>query len=208
MSQPQTVELLARARQGSEAALNDLFQRYAGKLLTLIRLRMGPSLRARLESRDILQASLLKAFAGLEQAQGEDGTSLMAWLAAIAENEIRDQAAYHRRQRRDVGREVPLEGEGTPPLARRVRSALSRMVAGEEEQRLERALESLTAQHREVILLRKLEELTYPEIARRLGKSPDACRMLYARAMTALTLILEEGDAGGGTPHEGGAEAP
>jgi DNA-directed RNA polymerase specialized sigma24 family protein len=41
-----------------------------------------------------------------------------------------------------------------------------------------------------VILLRKYEELSFPDISRRLGKSEDACRMLFARAMTALTLRL------------------
>ena len=39
-------------------------------------------------------------------------------------------------------------------------------------------------------LLRKFEELSFPEIARRLSKSEDACRMQFARAMTALTLAL------------------
>jgi DNA-directed RNA polymerase specialized sigma24 family protein len=43
-----------------------------------------------------------------------------------------------------------------------------------------------------VILLRKYEELPFGEIARRLGKTEDACRMLLARAMTALTLKMSE----------------
>ena len=43
-----------------------------------------------------------------------------------------------------------------------------------------------------MILLRKFEELSFAEIARRLGKSEDACRMLLARAMTALTLALSD----------------
>jgi len=70
------------------------------------------------------------------------------------------------------------------------RSALSQAILTEEAQQLEAALESLTPAHREVILLRKFEELPFGEIARRLGKSEDACRMLLARAMTAFTLKL------------------
>ena len=38
----------------------------------------------------------------------------MAWLARIAENEIRDQADYHRRQRRDAARAVPLDAAARP----------------------------------------------------------------------------------------------
>jgi DNA-directed RNA polymerase specialized sigma24 family protein len=41
-----------------------------------------------------------------------------------------------------------------------------------------------------VILLRSFEELSFPQIAAILGKSEDACRMQFARAMTALTLAL------------------
>ena len=58
--------------------------------------------------------------------------------------------------------------------------------------RLEDAIESLTPSHRDVILLRKFEELSFAEIGQRLGKSEDACRMLLARAMTALTLKMSE----------------
>jgi DNA-directed RNA polymerase specialized sigma24 family protein len=43
---------------------------------------------------------------------------------------------------------------------------------------------------RELIILRKLEELTFPEIARRLGKTEDACRVGFSRAMAALTLKM------------------
>jgi RNA polymerase sigma-70 factor (ECF subfamily) len=191
MDRRESTELLRRAREGSDEALNELYARYAGKLLALIRLRMGKDLRAQLESRDILQAALLKSFEHLGQLDGSDTGSLMGWLARIAENEVRDRADYHGRQRRDARREVPLD-EGVGAVAERARSALSQVIWGEEAERLERALESLDEKHREVILLRKYEELSYREIGERLGKSEDACRMLLARAMTALTLAMEE----------------
>jgi RNA polymerase sigma-70 factor (ECF subfamily) len=191
MDRRESTELLRRAREGSDEALNELYARHAGKLLALIRLRMGKDLRAQLESRDILQAALLKSFEHLGQLDGSDTGSVMGWLARIAENEVRDRADYHGRQRRDARREVPLD-EGFGAVAERARSALSQVIWGEEAERLERALESLDEKHREVILLRKYEELSYREIGERLGKSEDACRMLLARAMTALTLAMEE----------------
>jgi len=55
---------------------------------------------------------------------------------------------------------------------------------------VEAALESLPDASRELIILRKYEELTFPEIARRLGKSEDACRMAFSRAMAALTIAM------------------
>ena len=177
-----------RAKAGSADAVNELYERCAARLLAYIRLRMGRELRTRLESRDILQATLLKSFEHFEDFEGQHSGSLMAWLAKIAEHEIRDRADYQHRQRRDAAREVRLETDAALPAA--ARSALSQAILTEEAQQLEAALESLTPAHREVILLRKFEELPFGEIARRLGKSEDACRMLLARAMTALTLKL------------------
>ena len=177
-----------RAKAGSADAVNELYERCAARLLAYIRLRMGRELRTRLESRDILQATLLKSFEHFEDFEGQHSGSLMAWLAKIAEHVIRDRADYQHRQRRDAAREVRLETDAALPAA--ARSALSQAILTEEAQQLEAALESLTPAHREVILLRKFEELPFGEIARRLGKSEDACRMLLARAMTALTLKL------------------
>lgn len=191
MDRTESTALLKDARAGSREALNSLMERCAGRLLAFIRLRMGGSLRSHLESQDILQASLMKAFTGIDRFEHGHTGSLMAWLARIAENEIRDQAEYHKRKRRDAARVVPL-ADGLDGLGTQVRSMISEVVLGESMERLERALESLDDNHREIIILRKYEELGFREIGQRLGKSPDACRMLLARALTALTLRMNE----------------
>jgi len=191
MDRADTQALLERAQAGSADALNALFERCAGKLLALIRVRMGRGLRAHLESQDILQAVLLKAFQRIDQFQRADAGSLMAWLARIAENEIRDQADHHRRQRRDPARVCRTEG-AADHLADQVRSLVSGLVFNETLRRIERALDELEEPHREVIVLRMFEELSFQEIGERLGRSPDACRMLLARALTALSLKTRE----------------
>ena len=181
-------DLIRRAQEGSPEALNALYERCAGRLLAYVRLRLGRDLRARLESRDILQVAMVKSIEHLNEFKGQETGSLMGWLARIADNEIRDRADYYQRQRRDAAREMPLEDDA--PVAALTRSALSRVILDEEAERLEAALEALSPAHREVILLRKFEELSFADIARRLGKSEDVCRTLLARAMTALTLRM------------------
>jgi RNA polymerase sigma-70 factor, ECF subfamily len=185
-----TADLLQRAKGGSSDALNYLYERCAGRLLAYIRLRLGRDLRGRLESGDILQATFLKSLQHLHELEGTETRSLMAWLARIAEHEIRDRADYHGRQRRDAAREVAIDEHALP--AALTRSALSRLILSEEARRLETALESLSPAHRDVILLRKFEELSFAEVGQRIGKSEDAARMLLTRAMTALTLKLAE----------------
>ena len=189
MTREESTVLLREARQGSREALGELYSRYGARLLAFIRMRIGGDLRARVESRDILQAALMKSFQRLAQFEGGDGATLMGWLMRIAENEIRDQVDYQHRQRRDVSAAVPIDAGGVD-LAAQARSAFSEAVVSEEAERLGAALESLDADHREVIVLRKLEELSFKEVALRMGRTEDACRMLLARAMVALTLQL------------------
>jgi RNA polymerase sigma-70 factor (ECF subfamily) len=190
MSQDRRSALLREAREGSPEALDDLFREIGPPLLALIRMRLGPLLRRRVDSQDVLQATLLKAFTRLDQFEGSGSNTLMGWLAVIARNEVRDLADYHRRGRRDVGAEVPIEEEAAR-LEAEVRTLVRRLDLEEQQLRLERAIDDLKPEHREVILLRKYEDLTFEEIGRRLGRSPDACRMLLARAMTALTRAME-----------------
>ena len=189
MERAESTALLRAAREGSAEALDRLYAQVGSRLLALIRLRMGASLRARLESRDILQATLLKSFEHIDRFEGDTGGSLMAWLARIAENEIRDRVDHARRDRRDLVREVTLEPAGAT-VPSRERSPLSVAILSDEAARLESAIERLDAPHREVILLRKFEDLSFKEIAARMGRSEDACRMLLARALAALTIEL------------------
>ena len=189
MDRASSTAVLREALAGSDRALDTLYERCGPRLLSFIRLKMGRSLRARLESRDILQATFLKSFQHLDDFEGEDGRSLLGWLMRIAEHEIHDRADFHHRQQRDAKREEDVGGHSGLLLARS-RSALSRLIIDERAERVEAALESLSEAHRQVILLRSFEELSFPQIAKVLGKSEDACRMQFARAMTALTLAL------------------
>jgi RNA polymerase sigma-70 factor (ECF subfamily) len=188
MDPASSTAVLRQALAGSDAALDTLYARFGPRLLSFIRLKMGRSLRARLESRDILQATFLKSFEHLDDFDGLNGRSLLGWMMRIAEHEIHDRADFHTRQQRDARREDDMGDH--PDIVARTRSALSRLILDERAERVEHALASLTEPHRQVILLRSFEELSFPEIAGRLGKSEDASRMLFARAMTALTLAL------------------
>ena len=189
MSPEESSRLFAEARPGSREALSVVFERYGGRLHALIRLRLGPNLRRRLESRDIVQATLLKAFQGIDRFDGSGSRSLMAWLGTIAQCEICDQADFYRRKKRDAALDTTLDDD-LDPIAEQVRSEVSRLQLKADGERLERALDELREAQREMILLRDFEELTFPEIGERLGKSAGACRKLYVRTLTELTVKL------------------
>jgi RNA polymerase sigma-70 factor (ECF subfamily) len=58
----------------------------------------------------------------------------------------------------------------------------------EDLDKLEKAIDELKPEYRQVVLLTKIEGLSYKEIGRKLGKSADAVGMLLSRAMVVLTL--------------------
>ena len=62
----------------------------------------------------------------------------------------------------------------------------------EEGVRLAEILARLSDDDREVILLRNVEGLPHDEVARRMGRSPGAVRMLWARALARLRKEVEK----------------
>ncbi|MDX1383020.1 MAG: RNA polymerase sigma factor [Thermoanaerobaculia bacterium] len=191
MDRSESTTLVQRARAGSTTALDALLGNYGERLLAVIRLRLGRQLRREVESRDVLQNTLLKAFERIDQFEGSGADTFMGWLVAIAQNEIVDQADYYRRLCRDQRLRQSIRTGWDLP-ARQLHGEISRIALAEETRRLEDAIESLTEDHREVILLRQFEELGFREVGERMGRSEDAARMLFARAMTALSVEMRK----------------
>src|SRR5688572_33110540 len=102
MDGPGSTEVIRAAIDGARSkapldneAVDRLYQRYAPRLLSYIRLKIGRRLREKMDSGDILQAALLKSYQHLDEFRGSNGRALMAWLAKIADREIVDRADYH-----------------------------------------------------------------------------------------------------------------
>jgi RNA polymerase sigma factor (sigma-70 family) len=108
---------------------------------------------------------------------------------ADAEEMVQDRGRYE--QARGQGRHVGIDDL----VAQSEAPGAEQIVAG--KQRLKRMLAALNAlppRARQVVILRRFENLTYLQIARRLGISVSAVEKHMARAMAALRLDLVEGD--------------
>lgn len=176
-----SVELARRIQGGDATAWEALYRRYHDALLFSVRARLGPRLRARLESEDVLQSVLEDALRDLARFEPRGPGSLRHWLHACVLNKIRARADYHaaglRASERSAGSElVELPGDAAP---------LDYLEA-ERYGRLERALGLLPAEMREVVILRAVEELSTAEAAEVLKKSPEATSKLYNRALARL----------------------
>jgi RNA polymerase sigma factor (sigma-70 family) len=131
---------------------------------------------------DILQESVLRAFRGFEGLRGSDAK---AWLLAIVRN--CHSTMVSQRGRRLL---VPMPEEGDPadghalvsPATGPEDAALERDAA----RTLERLMASLPEEHREVLILREIEELDYRDIARVIDVPIGTVMSRLARARAAL----------------------
>ena len=190
-----TQQLVSLAKQGDKSALGQLCVVYGERVRRIIRLRMGKELRSKLESMDMVQNVLMCAVRDLEDFTYTSEGDFLRWLGKIAENRIRDNLEKLHADKRDIRKEIPLHDDGSTSRDDRARVVeparnttpsviLSRR---EELDKLEKAIDKLKPEYREVIVLAKIDGLSYKEIGDRLGKSADAAGHLLLRAMVSLT---------------------
>ena len=194
-----TQELVVLAKHGDESALDQLCGAYAERVRRIVRLRMGSELRSKLESMDLVQDVLMSALRDLDSFTYSDEGDFLRWLSGIAENQIRGNLDRFHAAKRNIRREVPLErqavgteGSTTSPYGPIVTTTPSVVFSRKEElDKLERALDKLKPEHQQVILLAKVEGLSYRDIGQQWNKSPEAVGMLLSRAMLALIKAFE-----------------
>jgi len=160
---------------------------------------MGKELRSKLESMDLVQDALVCALRDLENFTYKSEGDFLRWLSEIAENRLRDHLDKLHADKRDIRKEVRLNSHrpadensfagAIGPVDTTTPSAI--MSKREDLDRLTKAMEALKPEYRDVIVLTKIEGLSYKDIGDKLGKSTDAVRMLFSRAMAALSGAFE-----------------
>lgn len=200
------VRWLAAARAGDPDARDRLFGACRSFAAATARFHLQRGLEAKLDASDIVQQSLLEAHRGFDRFAGETPAEWLAWLRQIVTHNALDAAKQFRvAAKRDAGREVPLavhpdaSGGWHEPPVDPGSSPSRRAIRWEQELLLASALESLPEDHREVLRLRNIERLPFEDVARRMGRSSGACRMLWMRAIAALRELLPEDFAAGGS---------
>ena len=194
-----TQQLVALVKGGDESALDQLCRVYAERVRWMVRLRMGKELRRNLDSMDVVQDVLINALGGITDFTYENEGDFVRWLSRIAENALRDNWKRFHAEKRDIRKEVRLNDRGPTtggrsggapgPIDATTPSVI--MSRKEDLARLEQAIDELKPEYREVIVLTRIEGLSYQEVGNRLSKNSEAVRKLVFRAMSALTRIYE-----------------
>jgi RNA polymerase sigma-70 factor (ECF subfamily) len=195
---PDPEQLVRLARAGNGAALGQLLEQYRNYLAMLARLQIGRRLRGKVDSSDLVQETFLEAYRDFGQFRGTTEQELASWLRRIlAWNLANLVQRYCGARRRDVRLERELAAEMDQSsrvldlgLMAKASSPSQQAVRREQAVLLADALEQLSADYREVLMLRHLEELSFPEVARRMGRSLDSVKNLWARALAQLRRVL------------------
>ncbi len=182
---------LDAARAGSRDALGHALDHCRHYLLAIARQAVGPALRPKGGASDLVQETFLEAHRLFDRFDGASPAQLRAWLRALL---LHRAAKLGRRYggtaKRLVSRERPLGWDGPTgrpsQIAAPAPTPSVALMSAEQAERLRVAIDRLPPDYRQVMTLRYFDGLAFDEVGRRMGRSADAARMLWARAVERL----------------------
>lgn len=179
LSQLDETDCITRAQRGELAAFSELVVRFQDRIYRYL-LRLSGSQE---DARELTQETFLNAYQALARWRAD--ARLSTWLFRIAHNLALDRL---RRARRVEF--VALDEALTDHIAADTPTPEAALHTRQRMAALEGALARLTAQHREILLLRDIEDMPYEDIAQVLGLSLGTVKSRIARARTALLQLM------------------
>jgi len=169
--------LLERASVFDEAALGELYDRYAGKIYNYIYYRVGdPDL-----AEDLTASVFIKMLDAIKSSRGWQ-SSFSGWLYRIAHNAVVDHFRRHE-QERALPLDEQLVAAFDDPVSM-VEHSLSTAAIGA-------AMAALTAEQQQVVVCKFIEGMSNLQVAQVMGKTEGAIKSLQYRALSALRRYLE-----------------
>ena len=184
--------LILKAKAGDQDAFGRAFESFSAQLESFIRRELCLPLARHVEAMEVLDITFLRASRCIGQLRGDDERAFLAWLRAIATNVMRDEARRLRVQEKvEAGRlSLPSSSASSAALLSYLKASgptpSESLTRKERLGRLRWALRTLKENHRNVIVLVWLRGLPIKEVARLLGKTPDATSQLLYRALLKL----------------------
>lgn len=190
-------ELVDGVRRNDVQAANELCRRYLPRLLQMARLKLGPKLRRKMDSMDVVQDVMMQAFSGnFQEFEFSNEHSLIRYLAQILQNELCDKNDYLHQKKRDLNREQQLAVE-TPdqhPVTSRSKTPSQIVSLQEDFDQMAAAMDHLKLEKPDYWVLIyevEFEERPIVDLASELHESPDAVRMRLKRAKLKLAEIFK-----------------
>ncbi len=196
----ETDRLIEDAKGGDPVAVDALLGHFREPLRRVIGLRLDPVLARRVDASDIVQDVLIEANQRLTDYLRQPDMPFHLWLRHMAQDRIIDTHRRHRlAQRRSVDREQAInrpawaDDSSTSLVASLVdteRTPATEAIHAELARKLTNAIDELSADDREIILMRHQEQLANQDVAKVLNLTEAAASMRYLRALRRLRGVL------------------
>jgi RNA polymerase sigma-70 factor, ECF subfamily len=177
--------LVELCRKGDAEAFSRLVGLHEGMVYNLaLRLLGNPE-----DAKDLSQDVFLQVYRTLSRFEGR--SSLKTWIYRIVVNQSRNRQRWWRRRRRDRAcglEDLTAADELKVTQGKDEKTAFDEISRGERAQRMQRALGALSFDHRAILLLREVEELSCEEIATALSVPEGTVKSRLSRAREALRL--------------------
>jgi RNA polymerase sigma-70 factor (ECF subfamily) len=188
------------ARAGDFAILGRLLESYRNYLHLLARIEIGRRLQGKIDASDVVQETFLDAHRYFPGFRGQAEAQLAHWLREILAGTLANVVRrYLGTQARDVRLERALVADLDQSSNALVQllvdphsSPSQHAIQKEQTYQIAEALASLPEDYQTVIVLRHLEELTFPQVAERMGRSLDSVEKLWLRALPRLRRAFAE----------------
>lgn len=195
-------QLIQKARSGNDGDLGSLLELYRNYLRLLARVEIGRRLQGKLDASDLVQETFTEAHRNFGMFRGADERQLVGWLRQILAAKVANLVRhYYGTQGRDIRLERDLAqavADSSQAIGADLAASMSSpsQAAARREQAvlLADALGRLPEDYRDVIVLRNLEGLTFPEVAKRMGRSLDSVEKLWLRGLARLRQIFGESE--------------
>ena len=191
------------ARGGSASALGALLDAFRDYLMMIANAELDRGLRKKVGASDLVQETCLRAQKGFAGFEGTTEAELGGWLRQIMLNRCRNvRIAFKQTQKRNITCELSLTGTSSisGPADEVISEHLTpsaEAMAREEIMHVARIVARLPEDYKRVIRLRNWEDLGFDEIAVRMGRSREAIRKLWSRAIQCLSADSEAGERNG-----------
>jgi RNA polymerase sigma-70 factor (ECF subfamily) len=184
------------ARSGDVQALERLLESFRPYLLAVAGRALPDDLLGKVGGSDLVQETLLEAHRDFARFAGDAPNDLRAWLRGILRNNLADCARRFRNaSKRAIDREQSLHASPSAIVDPNPTPGTC-AAAREEADALDLALERLPETERAVLLYRHRDHLPFDEIGRRMGRSGEAARKLWGRALERLRGALNVENCG------------
>lgn len=178
-----TVDVIRRIKSGDVDAREELLRRFLPLLRRWAHGRLPRQIRDLNDTDDLVQVTLVKALQRLDEFDSSGPGAFLAYLRMALLNQVRDEIRRH--QRRPEHSEIDTEiGDSDAP------AIIDQLVGSERVQAYEQALAALPKRQQGLIVMRVEFGMSYPEIAAEVGSTPDAVRVMVARAILQLSRQL------------------